>query len=62
MGDNKKRQRSKYPIKPYLAILLIAVMGLVILSYFIQRRNQEQEITHFNQIQTQAQQEQQGII
>ncbi len=57
-----KKNKQKYPLMTYLAILLVVVISIVILSYFVQQRNREQQDMRLSQIQAETVREEQISI
>ena len=49
MSDNEKK---KYPVQPYIIGLLVAVVAIVLLSYFVQKRNNNLQMNEFGQLHT----------
>ena len=50
MSDNNERK--KYPVQPYIIGLLVAVIAIVLLSYFVQRRNNNLQMSEFGELHT----------
>lgn len=49
MSENNN-EKKKYPVQPYIIGLLIAVVTIVLLSYFVQRRNSNQQMSEYGQL------------
>ena len=47
MSNNEKK---KYPVMPYIIGLLVAVIALVMLSYFVQRRNSNMQMDEYGEL------------
>ncbi len=46
MSNKKKR----YPVERYIICMLITVVALVLLSYFVQKRNSNQQISEYGEL------------
>lgn len=44
MNDEEKKS---YPVRQYIAWLLVAVVAIVLLSYFVQKRNSNIELNEY---------------
>ncbi len=49
MNKPNREQAKKYPIIPYLVVMLIAVVAIVLLSYFAQQRNNSLKLNQYNE-------------
>lgn len=47
MSEN---ERKKYPVQPYIIGLLVAVVAIVLLSYFVQKRNSNMQMSEFGEL------------
>lgn len=46
--ENKDNQR-KYPLLPYIIAMFLVVIAIVLVSYFAQMRNSNEQIIKYNQ-------------
>ena len=44
------KEQNKYPIKPYIIGLLVTVVAIVLLSYFVQKRNSNIQMNEFGEL------------
>lgn len=48
-GIENKANQKKYPLMPYIIAMIVVVVVIVLISYFAQTRNNNEQISEYNQ-------------